>query len=183
MKWQVQCNQSCGCQTMSNWESFLQHNVWNKGMDRWLYHIQCSAVITQPIFSQKTPHSSPVRARHGVSFVSSTFDYVLSQLLQCCTQHNVILHHIIAALNCTYPLNALYHLHLNFNGFLEWYLFSVSTWNPLLAKPNPVGNMGSWSTKLHNYEPQWLMTAITITDLQIKATLLTCYWCNAHNGM
>ena len=34
--------------------------------------IQCSAVITRSIFSkysQRTPHSSPARARYGVSFV------------------------------------------------------------------------------------------------------------------
>ena len=39
--------------------------------------LQCSAVITRPIsskYSQKTPHSSPVTASYGVSFVGSASD-------------------------------------------------------------------------------------------------------------
>ena len=42
-----------------------------------MYHIQWSAVITWSIFSKsltKTPHSSPIRARYGVSFVNSKSD-------------------------------------------------------------------------------------------------------------
>ena len=37
-----------------------------------ILQVQCSAVITRSIFSkysQRTPHSSPARARYGVSFV------------------------------------------------------------------------------------------------------------------
>ena len=45
--------------------------------------------------SQNKPHSSPPRASYGVSFVSSTFDYVLSQSLQCCKQYHVILDRVI----------------------------------------------------------------------------------------
>ena len=39
--------------------------------------IQCDAVITRSIlkYSQKTPHSSPVRARYGASFVDSVSDW------------------------------------------------------------------------------------------------------------
>ena len=41
-----------------------------------------------PQSSWKTLHSSPVRARYGVSFVSSKYDQVLPQLLQCCIQYD-----------------------------------------------------------------------------------------------
>ena len=44
----------------------------------WWFVIQCSAVITQPIlkkYSQKIPHSSPLRARYGVSSVDPSFDW------------------------------------------------------------------------------------------------------------
>ena len=47
-------------------------------------NIQCGAVITESIFSQmfkKTPHSSPVRVRYGVSFLDPASDWYSASVL------------------------------------------------------------------------------------------------------
>ena len=68
--------------------------------------VQCSAVITWVFskFSRKTPYSSHVRARYGISFVDS--NCALPQSLQWCRQYNAILYRIITALNCTVHIEA-----------------------------------------------------------------------------
>ena len=57
----------------------VHRTIW-KGRKWWILVImvQCGAVIMQSNFSQiftKTPHSSPVRARYGVTFVDPAFDW------------------------------------------------------------------------------------------------------------
>ena len=54
-----------------------------------------------PKYSQKTLHSSPVRARYGVSFASLNPEFFLHHSMQCCMKYRVVLDHIITALNCT----------------------------------------------------------------------------------
>ena len=65
----------------------------------WVNKVQFGAVITQSIFSQKTPHSSPVRAGYGVSFVDTTSD-LYSALVPVIISEISILDRIITALDC-----------------------------------------------------------------------------------
>ena len=47
--------------------------------------IQCNAIIASSIFSQQTPHSTPVRARYGVSWESKVwFMFCLSRCRALC---------------------------------------------------------------------------------------------------
>ena len=58
-----------------------------------------------PIYTkspQKTSHSSSMRARYGVSFVTSTSDWVLPKSQQCCVQYNAILDHVIVVFHCIF---------------------------------------------------------------------------------
>ena len=46
--------------------------IWHNEFENYIFKLQCRAVITRSIFpkySQRTPHSSPARARYGVYFV------------------------------------------------------------------------------------------------------------------
>ena len=87
-------DRSAGCvnlfSTGSQWTIFIAKSIplWTikHSSGQWASHSSCAyvhnkiqfdAIITQsifPKFSQKTPHSSPVRVRYGVSFVDSNSD-------------------------------------------------------------------------------------------------------------
>ena len=58
---------------------------WYNGVQMWYFlsKIQCNAIIhgqLSPKFSQKKPHSSPMKGRYGVSLVNWNSVYLLPQL-------------------------------------------------------------------------------------------------------
>ena len=62
--------------TMRTWSIYCQHWWLNKPYRDRKFHIQCALDISRSFslnISRKTPHSSPVRARHGVSLVNPKF--------------------------------------------------------------------------------------------------------------
>ena len=58
--------------------------------------------------SQKTPHSSPVRAGYGVSFVDPGSDYILDQSLKLSMKYLTLLDQIITAFDCIWKLLLLH---------------------------------------------------------------------------
>ena len=69
------------CSLYMYWDWNLQRSHWRFSASISIANtreIQCDAVITRSIFSKiftKTPHSSHLRARYGMSFVYSTSDW------------------------------------------------------------------------------------------------------------
>ena len=51
-------------------------------------HTQCWSVPSA--YSRKTPHSSPVRATYGVSFVSTKFDWSFATVTMGCVHYHVV---------------------------------------------------------------------------------------------
>ena len=88
--------------------------------------IQCDAVITWPILSQilkKTPHSSPIRSRYGVSFVDSQSDSYSASV-------PVIIHVISYNIGPHYNGIRLYHISIMQTSQMTGY-WQVCTTSPL----------------------------------------------------
>ena len=73
-------NKRLNKQSWGLWFEALPRPLWRQCNDKLINQIQCSAVITPSNSSQKIPHSSPIRARYGVSFVCSNSDLYFASI-------------------------------------------------------------------------------------------------------
>ena len=128
--------------------------IWGQNQKRYISHqsVKLACKLRNKFYDvyflqniHETPHSSPVRARYGVSFVGSACDWYSTSVPAIMRANHVIMGHVITALHCSYIISMSYwttvksRMHLwwrNFSSpqkpdtFVPIYLWLFQTWEP-----------------------------------------------------